>query len=412
MNITIFPKSPDAKGFVRLYYFVSVKNKPGWFPTKIKVLKESWDQDEQRIKSNQLQHDRLNGLLLKRKALLQKAFDALEYEEIAATVDLVRVKYNAFINHEITGNAGVQKKKKEHINFLEYIDLYVNERKNIRAKDYLRCFKPTKNYVAELLPNAQFSDITIKFYTDFVDMLIEEKEAQNNTVGSHISRIVTVMGAALIDPRTKHQDIPLDFKLFDDLYVAPKPFWLDWDTDLKKIEEKEVLPEWLRFKQEFLFRCYTGLRHSDVFNANRETFIHNKGKVYINFMAIKTKADQNLLLNPKAVAILEAWGGKPPRLYQHDCNSFIKLIGRAAKLNQTIEKVRYKGSERIVSILPKFEMITTHTARRTFGRRWMEQGGDIRYLSKYFGHASIQQTEEYIGWTTKEVNDEMMRVMG
>jgi integrase len=129
-------------------------------------------------------------------------------------------------------------------------------------------------------------------------------------------------------------------------------------------------------------------------------------------MAVKTKADQNLQLHPKAIEILKAWKFKPPRLYAHDCNEKFKTIAAAAGIKGTIEKVRYMGSERIISLIPKADMITNHTLRRSFGRRWMENGGDIRLLSKYYGHSSIEQTEDYIGWTTVEMNKEMMRVMG
>lgn len=77
-----------------------------------------------------------------------------------------------------------------------------------------------------------------------------------------------------------------------------------------------------------------------------------------------------------------------------------------------VQKVRFSGSERKVKLIPEWKMVTTHVARRTFGRRWMDLGGDIAKLSMYYGHSSIEQTTKYIGYHTKEVNDELRKLMG
>lgn len=418
-QITIFPKSADASGMVRLYMFVSIKNQPGWFPTKVKVLKASWDQGKQKIDSRQLDYRKFNGILATRRGQLQKAFDALEYEGTAPAVELVREKYNAILNHELTGVAPVKKKV---YTLDEYWDIYVNERRNVCAWSYLRNFKAPLAWIKEVKPKPRFGDITMQFYLEWVNVMVEEGEIENNTISGYASKLISIMGAALIDPRTKHQDIPIDFKLFNDMYIKPKVLWLDWDTELLCLEEFTPLPEDLPLKQFFLFQCYAGLRHSDAFNLKPENFIRKKDEVFLDYMTIKTKLDHNIQLNAKAVEILKAWNYRVPRVYQHDLNAGIKRIAKAAGekwkkekresgLLNTVEKVRYSGSERLISILPKYEMITTHTGRRTFGRRWAERGGEIRYLSKYYGHASVQQTEDYIGWSTVEVNKEMLRVM-
>jgi integrase len=420
-EITIFPKSPDKSGFVRLHMFVSIKNEPGWFPTKVKCLRDSWDQKSQKIKSTQIEYKKLNGILRKRLGQLQEVFDALEYEKTAAYVELVRAKYNAMLNFEITGQ--LPKIEKQNYKFLDFMDLYVKERANLRAKGYLRLFKSTRKHVASVIENPSFSDITMKFYTDLVDHFVDTEEVENNTMYGNIKRIKTVMGAALIDPRTKHQDIPTDFKLFDDLYVKPKVLWLDWDTEIACIEAFDPLPEMVDIKKFFLFLCYTGLRHSDAFSLRPENFIKKKDSIFLDHTIIKTRLDHNIELSTKAAELVRSWKFKVPKIYQHDLNAEIKRIAKAAgddwkrkrgldsPLINTIERVRFSGSERLVSMIPKYEEVKSHTGRRSFGRRWAERGGDLRYLQIYYGHAALQQTLDYIGWTTSEVNAEMRRVM-
>jgi integrase len=404
MNITVFPKGEDKKGFTRLYLYCSINNTPGWFPTKIKIVAESWNQTKQMIGSKQVNHKTAQALLIKRIGQLNKVFQDLEYEGIAPTVDIVRLRYNASLDHKIV-KAGVKQ-----LELLEYIDQYVEDRKSIRSdKGYLRKFKPMKYWLVKFNPEVRFKDITLQFYNDWITLMYDE-ELESNTVSGYVKKLKSVLKAATMDMRTKHQEIPSDFLLFKDTYVKPKPFYLTWE-EVKQIEDTEVLPELQPYKEEFLFRCYTGIRHSDLFGAKPENFIRRGDKVYLDFMSVKTRVDQNLLLSEKAAVILALWKWKPTRLWQSDCNDKIKDIARAAKLNTMVEKVRYSGNKRKVQLLPKWALVTTHTARRTFGRRWMENGGSIRNLCIYYGHSNEKQTAEYIGWTTEEVNAEVMRVI-
>lgn len=420
-DITIFPKSPDQAGFVRLHMFVSINGKPGWYPTKVKCLKNSWDQLKQKIKSDHIDYKTLNGILRKRLGQLQEVFNNLEYEKVLPTVENVREKYNAIINHEVTGSA--PKTAKKIATFSEFKELYVKERSAYRAKGYLRQFKATGDHVEAVRPGIKLIDINMEFYNALIEYFVDDLEVENNTIYGNIKRIKTIMKSALIDPRTKHQDIPLDFQLFSDLYVKPKVVWVDWETELECIEEFQPLPEDLELFQFWLFQCYTGLRHSDVFKLRPENFIRKKELVFLDHTIVKTKLDHHIQLSTKAVQILKLWKFRVPKIYAHDLNAGIKRIALAAgkmwekkkgdsPLLQLVEKVRYSGSQRLVSVVPKYNLIASHTARRSFGRRWAEQGGDTRLLQQYYGHATLQQTLDYIGWTTSEVNTEMSRVIG
>jgi integrase len=406
MNITIYPREKDAADRVRLYLFVSINGQPAKFPTKVKINSECWHQSKQMCTAKQPDSKQINMLLTKRVAQLNKVFQDLEYEGITPTLPIVRARYNASLSNQVV-KAGIRQ-----LSLLEYIDQYCDDRRKIRSdKGYLRKFKPMKTHLVVYKPDVSFKDMTVDFYNSWLTYLYDDRELESNTTSGYLKKLKSVLKAAVMDPRTRHQNIPTDFLLWKDTYVKPKPFYLDWESDVKAIEDHEPLDEQLPYKQFFLFQCYTGLRHIDVFNLKPENIIRRADKVYLDFMGIKTKADQNLLLSPKAVAILKAWNWKVPRLYQDDCNKQIKEICKAVKLNVMVEKVRYAGSERKVSLLPKWSLVTTHTARRTFGRRWMENGGSLRNLMIYYGHSSEKQTAEYIGWTTEEVNNELTKIM-
>lgn len=403
-DITIFPKSEvDRKGFVRLYMYVSINGVDGWFPTKVKCLKDSWNQVEQKVSAGHVLYKKLNGKLLTRKAELQSVFDALDYEKIPPAVDIVRQRYNAILTHQGDGS----KPKLKDYTFDEYWELYIDARRNTCSdKGYLRKFKPAMDHIKTVLgPKPTFDQITNQFYYDLLNHLFETCELESNTASGIIKKICSVMKSALIDPRTRHQYIPIDFQQFKDTYVKPKVVWLDWETELRCLESFDPLETDRELLDFFLFQCYTGLRHSDAYGLRKENYIKRNNSVYIDFTVVKTKLDQNLKLAAKAEAIAKKYYYNLPKIREDEVNAGIKKIAQAAGelsskkkkesgLINVVEKVRFRGSERIVEMLPKYQMITTHTGRRSFGRRWLEIGEPIQSLQVYYGHSSIKQTED------------------
>jgi integrase len=425
-DISIFPYSTvDSDDFCRLYMYVSINNKPGWFPTGVKVHKDAWDRVNKVIKSDKMERklrQKLTGDLDKRKGDLQRVFDELDYERVAPTVEEVRRRYNAVRKHQ---PLNVVLKKPEY-RFDEYWDMYIKDRRSTCSdKGYLRKFKSAMGHIKTVVDRDQiyFTDITIQFYYDLLNHLFETLERESNTASGIIKKICSVMKSALSDPRTRHQDIPIDFQQFKDTYVKPKPFFLDWETDIACLEEFEPLEEDEPYRDFFLFQCYTGLRHSDAYNAKPENFIKRKDGVYLDCTVIKTKLDHNIKMAGKAATLLKQWNYRVPRCSESDLNVKIKSIalaagkawekkGKKSGLLDLVEKVRFRGSERVRDMLPKYSMITTHTARRTFGRRWLEVGEDIRSLQIYYGHSNIKQTEDYIGWKSEHIVTAVDRVVG
>jgi integrase len=407
MELTIFPKPPGKTGLSRLYFVLYIAGKQVWIPTGVKCLHKAWDQEHQLVTSKQPKAGDLNKILTKRKSEINDISVQFQYGNKPLTAIALR--------HELEK---IGKKQDPVIkagtdSVADYFDLFMSRNKSLRSAGYLRNFKQVKTALTDFYPGIKFKDLTSKVLNEWLQYLIEDDEKEdesgleNATVVKHISRLRVVIRMAEIDGL----QVPKDYHMLKLPKISYRPFWLS-DESLTKLLEFEPIEERQIYKDEFLFRVYTGLRHSDSFNLKPENIIKQGKDYYIDFTTIKTRLDQNLLLSSSAVQILKKWNFKPPRLHQHDCNFIIKEIARAAKLNKMVEKVRYSGSERLVSMLPESAMVTTHTARRTFARIWMDKGGSLSKLSRYLGHSSEKQTSEYIGYTAKEVNDELRRLMG
>lgn len=399
-NLRAYLQKPDSSGLARVYIVFNNKGKQ-WIKTGIKVLPENWDQTSQYIKSSQTLYKKLNAKLAEKKVEIAQAIEALGKMKIEATTETVTEYMKPKPKVEVV------KVDKPTVSGL--LMGYVKQNTGRLTFNYLRKFttvaRSLDNYKPGLLADALTKD---ELNGWVLSHLLEECDVENNTISGYVDIVKRVMDIAL----RKGLIANTEFMDFSYKYIKPKPFWLDW-KEVEMIEAYAPKSLYDRvYRDEFLFRCYTGLRWSDAHQLKPEHFIKQDGAVFYDFNVVKTSLSQNIQMIPKAVSILEGWGYKIPRLFLHDCNSRIKDIAARAGIEGVVERVKFKGSEREINLIPRHKMVTTHVARRTFARRWMDLGGEIGKLSKYLGHASIEETSGYVGYTTKEVNDELRKLMG
>ena len=71
------------------------------------------------------------------------------------------------------------------------------------------------------------------------------------------------------------------------------------------------------------------------------------------------------------------------------------IFGVTITINSMVERVFYKNGVPDIEIVPKYECITTHTARHTFATQSLMMGMDVAVLQKILGHADIKTTMIY-----------------
>ena len=74
----------------------------------------------------------------------------------------------------------------------------------------------------------------------------------------------------------------------------------------------------------------------------------------------------------------------------------MKEIGRLAGLTELVEIGKTKGGLHTVRMIPQWQLIQTHTARRTGATLMYLSGMDVYDICKITGHSSIQTLERYI----------------
>ena len=154
-----------------------------------------------------------------------------------------------------------------------------------------------------------------------------------------------------------------------------------------------------RVRDVFLFQCRTGLRHSDVFNLRR-CDVHDD---YIDVTTVKTNDTLRIELNEQSKSILDRY-----RKYLFDKDKALPVISlqkmndslhelcRLAGIDERVRKTYYRGKERIDEIKPKWELVGTHTGRRTFICHALSMGIPAEVVMKWTGHSDYKAMRPYI----------------
>ena len=149
----------------------------------------------------------------------------------------------------------------------------------------------------------------------------------------------------------------------------------------------------------FIFCCFSGLRHSDANNLRRSDI---KGD-HIEITTVKTADSISIELNDITKAILEKYQDVPfkdnkalPNLTNQAMNRDIKELCKLAGINEEIRITTYKGNVRTDEIHPKWELVGTHTGRRTFIVTTLSLGIPPNVVMKWTGHSDYSSMKPYI----------------
>lgn len=391
--------------------FALIKNSIVWDLTlrgiRIRIFTglttSNWVKSEQRV-------SKVEDFFWEKNQILERIEREEERLKIKAKVESV-VPSKFFLEQmilDITGRSVVKAKAQEPVYVWEMISGYMERMKNNRQPGYLKNFPSLRDHFKKDFPLFKFSEMNQEWMMAWVDYLIDHEEILHNTIVRKVRQLKSVAEYARRIGHPVHHEYDL-FKIKERKY---HPFYLDWDTQLQAIEKVSLPQRRELIRDRFLFRCYTGIREGEMKQIEPANFITKAGRLYLKIMDLKAKKPKSIMLSSAALAIAEKYEFQLPQCSQQEENREIKEIGRIAKLTGKSVKVRHSGNRIKTNTFEICDLICTHTARRTFARRWYEQGGDLLKLSKYLGHSSIAVTERYIGVEDDETNEEMMRVMG
>jgi len=273
--------------------------------------------------------------------------------------------------------------------------------------DYLKTFAAYKNK-----KTFEFSDMNKSFYDDFVKYL-QTFNLASNTIGQKIKHLKLWLNEAYkLELHTeikykyafegiqeKSDNVALDEielqKLFDldfsnatskDVYKY-KVLVLDKEADSYKIETLDIV------RDGFLLECWTGCRFSDLGKITRQNIKNG----LISLKQQKTGTEVIIPLHPMSIAILEKYNYIPPKPVSNQrFNDVIKILCHIAEINESEKKEITKGGIKQINFYKKWELISSHTGRRSFATNNYRMGLDTYTIMKITGHKTESSFLKYI----------------
>jgi integrase len=363
------------------------------YSTKIQITEKEWNPSTQRVRRGVIKEGIINDTL----TTLQRKIESIEIEARLQGIK-VSAKYvhQKLLNDESTSVRGES--------LINYFDVYIEANQNTKRESTLRVYKATKSRLIEFQEKTYTSltleNINSTFYEKFIDFLIVDIGLLNNSVGKHIKIIKAVLNYLTDKEINKN----LAFKKFKVYKEDVDIIYLTEEELINVYNFKNLPPRLNAIREVFCFGCFTGLRISDLNNLKRE----NINKESIEIKTQKTKDKIIIPLNKYSKEIIKRNKGIIPSVRSNQkTNEYLKELGQLAGINKNVLITKYRGKDEIIEKSPKFNFITTHTARRTFVTLSLEKGMRIETVMSITGHKDYATFKKYIKLTDSVKEEEM-----
>ena len=153
-----------------------------------------------------------------------------------------------------------------------------------------------------------------------------------------------------------------------------------------------------RIRDLFIVECLTGVRYGDLMKITKEDIFKDSIKIKVS----KTGQVLHTLLLPKTKKILKKYNFILPKISNSNYNKYIKEVGEIACINQTLTQESYRSGKAVSFKRKKYQLITTHTARRSFATNMYKRGYSPVQIMSITGHKKESTFLKYIRITNEE----------
>ena len=235
------------------------------------------------------------------------------------------------------------------------------------------------------------------FCEGFVYYLKSVCRLRQNTVKAHLERLRAIVGKAAMS------GYPVN-GAFREISVREEDAGAVYLTmqEITGIYRFTCLsPRQQEIRDVFILGCLTGLRYSDYSRLSENNFIDNFRQIKVKTR--KTGAVVQLPAHRFVREILEKYGYRlPPGRSIQYFNRAIKQICRKTGIDEKQLSERTRGTEVDRKTCPKWELVSSHTARRSFATNMFLMGAPPYRIMLITGHRSEKSFFKYIRITREE----------
>lgn len=302
-----------------------------------------------------------------------------------------------------------------------YIPRYSIAREKLTVVKYTQALHKLRDFERDTRHHLQITEINIDFYNRFQHWFYE-KGYSRNYFGNIIKIVKQVYRESRVCDRqhnehgTDHRDFIAPKDAVDNVYLDLKELELIYALDIGTVVRKDTaegktlegenIPRKIaaleRARGLFLIGCYTGLRVSDF---SRLSAAHI-GR-HITIKTHKTGTPVIIPVHPVVRSIIDSGFDLTDTISDQKLNEQIKELCRLAGITGEILINKNEGGKNVERIFPKYKLVSSHTARRSFATNAYKAGVPTIAIMKITGHTKESTFLKYIKVSAQE-NAEML----
>ena len=388
-----------------------------WLDAKQKVKKGA-------VNSKGLKFNEINDKL----EAISKAFSTFETDNNGAPTTKQVLKN--LLHDALYGKTG--KPKKEQYEFYETFDKLTAIAKVERqwSESTVKKFNTFRNHLQSFAPKTRFAE----WDKDMINKFIVFEGRKLKMMESSVQKDIKMLKWFLKRAMEVGAKVPPDFLNFRHKFklIEKEVVFLNWD-ELIKLYNFDVPEEdshvclkdisgrnykktvrnrssLVKTRDLFCFCAFTGLRYSDMATLKRTDITSD----FINVITEKTDCTLKVPLNAYFRSILQKYEDEIypgnlalPVITNQKMNEYLKDLCEICGFNTPIKYSYYKDRIRYDEVYPKWQLLGTHGARRTFICVALELGIPTTVISKITGHADEAAMRPYIAITDKTIREAM-----
>ena len=364
-----------------------------------------WDAEKQKVRKGDPAEEQMNAFLKSQKLKLEKIIDDALMRKQDPTISYVNEKYKTEVLLDAPKVNG----------FYDILDQYIETAKSRISKGIISDYGTLKQYLQDFeeFNNTKLSFATItkaSTYDDFLNYLKTEVKNQRggkglkvNSVGKHAKNLKAFLNNCMRREIIPHTDLRFMKKLSEkafSVYLNEAELERLHKFDLSKKPEKEII------RDLFLIGAETGLRFSDYSRLSKNHLKEN----FIRISTIKTQDMVVIPISSRLKAVLSKY--EDHSIFQITNQYFNRELKEILKLADFKEKIvipSKKGTKTIEKTFEKWELVSSHTCRRSFCTNQFLKGVPSLLIRKISGHKTEKAFLEYIKVDEELAAKEMMK---
>ena len=403
-------REPKGTNKTAIYLFIRYNNQtPLRFNTGKSITPGNWNPSTQRARETSQfeQHPEFNERLKQILSIAEAVFCKFQNQNDGSAPSKDQLKTLLHI-----GISDVIVEKKDLFTF---IDRYINQPTGKTEKTlqwHRLTLKRLKEFSKVKGVRVDFDTIDLDFYYKFTDYLTVDLDHCMNTVAKHIQNLKAFLNVATA------QGVNSNMAYQSDYFKKETEKSDNIALNVKEINEMYALdlsdnPRLERVRDLFVVGCWTGLRFSDFNNIKSENI---QGE-FIRIRSFKSKEIVVIPIHKQVREIMKKYEGQypnslPPSISNAKLNKYIKEVGKLCTktLHSKVFKSKTKGGLVITVAYLKYELIASHTCRRSFATNLYRAGVPTLTIMAITGHKTEKAFLTYIKIDADE-HAEMLRVL-